>query len=70
MLPYSGMKVIHDQMIEDALERRRFYEGQATRKQSLRQTVGKVLTRFTVQSGRKQAQPLPGCACQAPSEAR
>lgn len=70
MLPYSGMKVIHDQMIDEALERRRYYEGHEPSKQSLRQTFAKVLTRFTAQSGRKQGRPLPDCAYQARCEAR
>ncbi|HEU5200601.1 MAG TPA: hypothetical protein VFU32_13265 [Ktedonobacterales bacterium] len=65
MLPYSGMKVIHDEMIHESLERRRYYEGQETRGAGLLKTVGKALARFTTHSDEKQAQPLPGCACQA-----
>jgi hypothetical protein len=65
MPPYSGMKVIHDQMIEESLEHHRHYAGHETRKQGLLQSFGKVLARFTTRSDEKQASPLPGCACQA-----
>lgn len=70
MLPYSGMKVIHDEMIHESLERQRYYDGQEPRGQGLLKTFGKVLARFTVHAEEKQAQPLPGCACQACGEAR
>ena len=59
MPPYSGMKVIHDQMIEEALERRRYYEGQETHRQGLLKTFGKALAHFTAQSGHKHESILP-----------
>ena len=62
MLPYSGMKVVHDQMIEEALERRRHYAGQEIHRQGLLQTFGKILARFTAHSDQKRESPLPGCA--------
>lgn len=69
MLPYSGMKVIHDQMIEEALERRRHYAGEKTRGQGLLKTFGKALARFTAQSGHKHESILPGGAGCAHGEA-
>ena len=66
MPPYSGMKVIHDQMIDERLERQRHYIGQETHRQGLLKTFGKALARFTAQSGHKQESVLPGsasCAC-------
>jgi hypothetical protein len=65
MPPYSGMKVVHDEMIHEALERRRYYDGQEPHRHGLLKTFGKALIRFTAHSDEKQAQPLPGCACQA-----
>ena len=69
MLPYSGMKVIHDQQIEEALEYHRHYAGQETHRHGLLQTFGKVLARFTAQSGHKQESILPGSAGCARGEA-
>jgi hypothetical protein len=70
MLPYSGMKVVHDEMIHEALERRRYYDGQEARGQGLLKTFGKALARFTAHSAEKQAQPGRGCACPARGEVR
>ena len=70
MPPYSSMKVVHDEMIHEALERRRYYEGQEAHRQGLLKTFGKVLARFTTRAEAKQAQVLPNCACQANGEAR
>ncbi len=58
--PYTSMKVIHDQMIQEALERHRPDNGQATHRQGLSQMFGRVLARFTTHAGRKQEKPLPG----------
>lgn len=69
MLPYSGMKVIHDQMIDESLERQRHYIGQETHRQGLLKTFGKALARFTAQSGHKQESILPGSAGCARGEA-
>lgn len=69
MLPYSGMKVIHDQMIDESLERQRHYIGQETRREGLLKTFGKVLARFTAQSGHKHESVLPGGAGCAHGEA-
>jgi hypothetical protein len=70
MLPYSGMKVIHDQMIEESLERKRYYAGEETHRQGLLKTFGKALARFTAQSVHKQESTLPGNAGCAHGEAR
>jgi hypothetical protein len=58
---YTSMKIVHDQKIQEALERQRLYAGQATQRPGLLQTLGKFLARFTNRSGRKQEGPLPGC---------
>jgi hypothetical protein len=63
------MKVIHDQMIEESLERQRHYIGQETHGQGLLKTFGKVLARFTAQSGHKHESSLPGSAGCARGEA-
>lgn len=49
MWPYSytGLKIVHDQNIAEALERYRFAEGQGTRKQGLLQMAAKLGTTLT-----------------------
>ncbi len=59
---YTSLKIIHDQKIQEALERQRFDAGQDTPGQSLRQAWRAFLARFSRQADRKQADPLPGCA--------
>ena len=62
-LPYAGLKVIHDQMIQESLERHRPDDGQAPHLSNhLSQVVGKVLARFTIHTGRNQESLLPGSA--------
>ncbi len=58
---YSGLKIIHDQKIQEALEQQRHYAGQEMRRQGLLQAFGKLFARFNNQSGRKQEESLPGC---------
>jgi hypothetical protein len=53
--PYSGLKVIHDQMVQEAVERSRLNNGHAPHRQSLSQIVEKVLAHFTTHAERKQA---------------
>ena len=64
MPPYSGMKAIHDQMIEESLEHHRHYAGQATQRQGLLQRFGQALTRLTARAGQQQESTLPGCSCE------
>jgi hypothetical protein len=59
---YTGLKIIHDQKIQEALEQQRLYAGQETQRQGLLQTIGKFLARFNKQSDRKQVEPLCDCA--------
>lgn len=59
MPPYSGMKMIHDQMIEESLEGHRYYSGEETHRQSLPRTFGKVLACFILHTRRKQESLLP-----------
>ena len=58
---YTGLKIIQDEKIQEALEQQRLEAGQGTRRQGLLQTFGKFLARFSNQSGHKQERPLPGC---------
>ncbi len=58
---YTGLKIIHDQKIQEALEQHRLYAGQETQRQGWLQTFEKFLARFTNHSGRKQEGPLPCC---------
>ncbi len=58
---YTGLKIIHDEKIQEALERQRLYAGQEKQRPGPLQTLGKFLARFTNRSGRKQEGPLPGC---------
>jgi hypothetical protein len=59
--PYSGLKIVHDQQIQETLERHRHFAGQTTRRQGWFQAFGKTLTRFMGQSTKKEERPLPGC---------
>jgi hypothetical protein len=59
---YTSLKIVHDEKIQEALERQRFEAGQGTPRRGLLQTFGKFLARFSNQSGHKQERPLPGCA--------
>ena len=43
---YTGIKIIHDQKIQEALERQRLYAGQETQRQRLFRAFGKFLARF------------------------
>jgi hypothetical protein len=60
--PYTSLKVVHDQIIQEALERQRSDDGQTTHRQGLRQAFGKALTRFTTRAAWKQECPVPGSA--------
>lgn len=73
MPPYSGMKLIHDQMIEESLERRHYYASQETHRQGVLKTFGKVLARFTMHPSQNPANSLPieraQCQTGAPDQA-
>jgi hypothetical protein len=58
---YTGLKIIHDQEIQEALERK--YPGveQETQGQGLFQTFGAFLARFSHQHDQKQEKPLSSC---------
>lgn len=59
--PYTGLKVVHDQEINEALEDYRFSVEQATQKRGLAQTFGALLARFTNSSAREPEATLPVC---------
>jgi hypothetical protein len=58
---YTGIKIIQDQKIEEALEHYRFSARQETQKRELLQTFGAFLARFTNFSARKPKATFPGC---------
>ena len=60
-IPYTGLKAVHDQQINEALERSRFSAEYATQKHSLRQTFGAFLAHFTNSSAQKPEATLPAC---------
>jgi hypothetical protein len=61
---YTSLKIIHDQKVQEALERQRFDAGQDTG-QGLFRAFGAFLARFKKHSDRKSADPLPDCAWEA-----
>ena len=63
MIPFShtGLMIVHDQQIEEALERYRPAEAQRTQKRDWRQSVSTFLARFTSFSARKAKTTIPGC---------
>ncbi len=65
---YNSQKVVHDQMIQEALERSQPDDGQAPHRQGLRQIMQGMLARFTTSAGQQQAKPIP-CHAQRESGA-
>ncbi len=63
---YSSLKVVHDQMIQEELERHRASEAYTAPRQGLSQMLGKVLSRFTTRAERAPETLLP-CATQRES---
>jgi hypothetical protein len=58
---YTGLKIVHDQKIEEALEHYRFAEAQRTQKRGVLQSVTAFLARFTNISAQKAKTTIPGC---------
>jgi hypothetical protein len=58
--PYAGMKIVHDQQIQEALERHRLHSEQATPRQGLIRTLGKALARFPIPARQNQGRALSG----------
>lgn len=44
---YTSLKIVHEQIIQEALERRRFPAGREKSQHRLHQTFGTVLARLT-----------------------
>jgi len=65
MQPYShymGLKIIHEQMVEEALERKRFEQEQDTPRQSWLQHVRTLFVRLNASPARKtRAAASPAC---------
>ena len=51
---YTGMRLIHDEKVQEALERYRFYAEPKRQRQGLLHAFGKALARFTQQAGNKR----------------
>ncbi len=64
MPPYSGLKIVHDQRIQESLERYQLRAGQEKRRRGrgLLPTVEKARARLATRAGRKQESNLPGSA--------
>ena len=60
-LSSTGLKIVHEQMIQEALERRRFFAGLEKPEQGLLQTFGAFLARFTNLSTRKSKATFSDC---------
>ncbi len=58
---YTGLKIVQDQKIAEALEHYRFSAAQGTQKRGLLQTTGVFLARFTNFSARKPKATFSGC---------
>jgi hypothetical protein len=59
--PYTGLKIVHDQQMQETLERHRHFAGQTVHRQGWVQAFGKALSRFMGQSTKKEDRPLSGC---------
>lgn len=57
---YTGLKIVQDQMIEEALERYRVFEEPETQKRVLFHAFGEFLAHFTNFSARTPEEPFPG----------
>jgi hypothetical protein len=57
-----GLKIIHEQMVEEAQKRSRFSQEQNMPRQSWLQSIGAFFTRLNVVPARKQkVVTAPGC---------
>jgi len=61
-LSYNSQKVVHDQMLQEALEQQRLNDEPAAPRQRGCQRGGRIRALFTTQARRKQARPLPSSA--------
>jgi hypothetical protein len=51
---YTSVKIVHEQQVQEALERNRIHAEQAAHAQGLFQAIGQFIARFTNQPDRKQ----------------
>jgi hypothetical protein len=56
---YNSLKIVHEQMIQEALERRRFPAGPEKPQHRLLQTFGTFLARLTNRSAQKPPATFP-----------
>jgi hypothetical protein len=59
---YTSLKMVHNQQVQEALERYRLNAERTTSRRGLFQAFEQVLARFTNQPGREQEGPRAGCA--------
>jgi hypothetical protein len=64
--PYSGLKIVHDQMIQAELERQRASEAPAPSRPGPSQMLAKALARFTARP-KRQPETLLSCNTQRES---
>jgi hypothetical protein len=66
---YTGLKIIHDQKVQQALEQHHHYAGQKTHRQNPLRAFGMLFVRFNKRSARKQEASFPAmlneCNCTA-----
>lgn len=58
---YSGLKIIHDEKVQEALEQQRPYIGQEMQRQGLLQTLATFFARFNKYLVGNKKGSLPGC---------
>jgi hypothetical protein len=56
---YTSVKIVHEQMIQEALERRRFFAGPAKPQRRLLQTFGTFLARLMNHPAQKLSATFP-----------
>ncbi len=57
---YTGLKIVHDQRVQEALQHHRFDSELATYRPGLFQTFEKCIARFINRPSRKQEGPRTG----------
>jgi hypothetical protein len=60
---YTSLKIVHEQKIQEALEKKRPDAGQKTRRRTPRQAFALLLARLSNRPDQKQEPVLPACVC-------
>ena len=64
-LPYSGLKIVHEVQVQEALERQRYSSEETRSREGLFQALGNMLGRFPRQSHRATTVVAGGCAARS-----